>query len=187
MRHSAPLESNKNKPNIRNSIKLCKSAELLNNRTKRATLFQFYAVYTLTLARFASLAVRHVVEDVLHGATVGQVTLPYFPTGLLPPLALMGMEQKHQLLLYEFALFWVGRWRNSSHCCCRHGWWSWSGPKSSLGVKHHTGYPWASSRTCWGRLGRLLWKSQNIPTLRYFVDFIQINLKSKWLNTNHSR
>lgn len=53
----------------------------------------------LTLTGFASLAVSHVVEDVLHSATVGQVALPDFTIGLLPPLALVCMEQEDQLLL----------------------------------------------------------------------------------------
>lgn len=74
---------------------------------------KYTAIVQLTLAGFASLAVRHVVEDVLHSAAVGQAALAYLPISLLPPLAFMGMEQKNQLLLYEFALFRVGCWRNS--------------------------------------------------------------------------
>jgi len=63
----------------------------------------------LTLAGLAGLAVRHVVEDVLHGAAVGQVALPHLPVGLLPPLALVRVEQEHQLLLDQLALLGVRR------------------------------------------------------------------------------
>jgi len=66
-------------------------------------------VARLTLAGLAGLAVGHVVEDVLHGATVGQVALAHLPVGLLPPLALVGMEEQHQLLLDQLALLRVGR------------------------------------------------------------------------------
>ena len=61
-------------------------------------------------ARLAGLAGCHVVEDVLHGTAVGQSAGPYFPIGLLPPLALMCMEQQDQLLLNEFALLGVCCW-----------------------------------------------------------------------------
>lgn len=64
---------------------------------------------SLTLAGLASLAVGHVVEDVLHGTAVGQSAGPHLPIGLLPPLALVCMEQQDQLLLNEFALLGVGR------------------------------------------------------------------------------
>jgi hypothetical protein len=53
--------------------------------------------------------VSHVVEDVLHGAAVWQGAGPHLPIGLLPPLALVGVEQQDQLLLDELALLWVGR------------------------------------------------------------------------------
>lgn len=53
----------------------------------------------LTLTGFASLAVSHVVEHIFHGATVGQVALPNFAVGLLPPLALVRVEEENQLLL----------------------------------------------------------------------------------------
>lgn len=53
----------------------------------------------LTLTRFASLAVGHVIEDIFHGATVGQVALPNFAVGLLPPLALVCVKKEYQLLL----------------------------------------------------------------------------------------
>lgn len=53
----------------------------------------------LTLTGLASLAVSHVVEDILHRATVRQVALPYFSVGLLPSLTFVCMEQEHQLLL----------------------------------------------------------------------------------------
>lgn len=64
----------------------------------------------LTLARLASLAMGHVVKDVLHGTTMGQSAGPHLPIGLFPPLALMCMEQQDQLLLNEFALLWVSCW-----------------------------------------------------------------------------
>ena len=64
----------------------------------------------LTLAGFASLAVGHVVEDVLHGAAVGQVARAHLAVGLLAPLALVRVQQEHQLLLNEFALLRVGGW-----------------------------------------------------------------------------
>ena len=51
----------------------------------------------------------HVVEHVLHGAAVGQVALPHFPVGLLPPLALVRMEQEDQLLLNQLPLLGVCR------------------------------------------------------------------------------
>lgn len=72
-------------------------------------MFEYKVVYSLTLAGFASLAVCHVVEDVLHGAAVGQGAGPHLPVGLLAPLALMCMEQQDQLLLNEFALLGIGR------------------------------------------------------------------------------
>lgn len=55
----------------------------------------------------------HVVEHVLHGAAVGQVALPHLPVGLLPPLALVRMEQEDQLLLDQLPFLGVcGR----GHC-----------------------------------------------------------------------
>jgi hypothetical protein len=63
----------------------------------------------LTLAGLAGLAVGHVVEDILHGAAVWQGAGPHLPIGLLSPLALVGVEQEHQLLLDQFALLRVGR------------------------------------------------------------------------------
>lgn len=109
-------------------------------------------VHARTLARLASLAVRHVVKDVLHGTTVGQVTLPYLPVGLLSPLALVGVEQKHQLLLYEFALFRVGRWRHTAYCSRRHRRGSRSRPESTLGVGQHAGCSCDPGCACRGRL-----------------------------------
>lgn len=53
----------------------------------------------LTLTGLASLAVSHVVENVLHSAAVGQVTLSDFTVGLFSPLALVCMKQEYQLLL----------------------------------------------------------------------------------------
>lgn len=69
-----------------------------------------FAGNQLTLAGFASLAMSHVVQDVLHGATVRKVALPHFPIGLLPPLALVRVEQEDQLLLNKLPLLRV---------CCR--------------------------------------------------------------------
>lgn len=74
----------------------------------------------------------HVVEHVLHGAAVGQVALPHFTVGLLPPLALMRVEQEDQLLLNQLPFLGVcGRGRcagtrpdgiepnlRATHCCC---------------------------------------------------------------------
>lgn len=64
----------------------------------------------LTLAGFASLTMRHVVEDVLHGAAVRQSTGSHLPVGLLPTLALVCVEQQDQLLLDQLALLRIGRW-----------------------------------------------------------------------------
>lgn len=50
----------------------------------------------------------HVVEHILHGAAVGQVALPHLPVGLLPPLALVRVEQEDELLLDELPLLRVG-------------------------------------------------------------------------------
>lgn len=61
----------------------------------------------LTLAGFASLAMSHVVEHVLHGAAVGQVAVSHLPVGLLPPLALVRVEQEDQLLLNQLPLLGV--------------------------------------------------------------------------------
>lgn len=61
----------------------------------------------LTLARFASLAVCHVVEDVLHSAAVRKGTGPHLTVGLLSPLALVCMKQQDQLLLDQLPLLWV--------------------------------------------------------------------------------
>ncbi|TNN68882.1 hypothetical protein EYF80_020917 [Liparis tanakae] len=41
---------------------------------------------------------------------MGQSARPHLPVGLLPPLALMCVEQQDQLLLNEFALLGVSRW-----------------------------------------------------------------------------
>lgn len=74
----------------------------------------------------------HVVEHVLHGAAVGQVALPHFPVGLLPPLAFVCVEQEDQLLLNQLPFLGVcGRGRcagtrpygikpnlGASHCRC---------------------------------------------------------------------
>lgn len=62
------------------------------------------------MAGLASLAVGHVVEDVLHGAAVGQSAGPHLPVGLIPPLALVCVKQQDQLLLNELALLGVGCW-----------------------------------------------------------------------------
>ena len=70
----------------------------------------------LTLAGLAGLAVGHVVQHVLHGAAVGKVALPHLAVRLLSPLALVGMEQEHQLLLDQLAFLRVGRRRRSGHC-----------------------------------------------------------------------
>lgn len=72
----------------------------------------------LTLTGLASLAVSHVVEDVLHCAAVRQVALPNLAVCLLPPLALVCMKQEYQLLLDQLALFRVscGRCTSCSRC-----------------------------------------------------------------------
>lgn len=57
----------------------------------------------------------HVVQDVLHRATVGKVALPYFPISLLAALALVGVQQEHELLLDELALLWISRVRSRTH------------------------------------------------------------------------
>ena len=62
----------------------------------------------LTLAGLAGLAVGHVVEDVLHGAAVGQGAGLQLPVGLLPSLALVCVKQQDQLLLDQLALLRVG-------------------------------------------------------------------------------
>lgn len=82
----------------------------------KASLYLFFnsvsknSSLSLTVAGFASLAVGHMVEYVLHGAAVGQGAGPHLPVGLLPPLALVCMQQQDQLLLNEFSLLRVGRW-----------------------------------------------------------------------------
>lgn len=72
----------------------------------------------LTLAGLASLAMSHVVQHVLHGATVGQVARPHLPIGLFPPLTLVRVEQEDELLLDELPLLGIG--------CGRRGPWSYS-------------------------------------------------------------
>ena len=65
-------------------------------------------------ARLAGLAGRHVVEDVLHGAAVGQGALAHL-LGLrllllllsISPLTLVCVQQQDQLLLDQLPLFWV--------------------------------------------------------------------------------
>ena len=61
----------------------------------------------LTLAGLAGLAVGHVVQHVLHGATVREGTGPHLPVGLLSTLALVCVEQQDQLLLDQLALLRV--------------------------------------------------------------------------------
>lgn len=63
----------------------------------------------LTLAGLASLAVRHVVEDVLHGAAVREGAGAHLAVGLLAPLTLVSVEQQDQLLLDQLALLGVCR------------------------------------------------------------------------------
>ena len=63
----------------------------------------------LTLAGLAGLAVGHVVQHVLHGATVRQGAGPHLPVGLLSTLALVCVEQQDQLLLDQLALLRVSR------------------------------------------------------------------------------
>lgn len=45
----------------------------------------------LTLARFASLTVRHVVQDILHGSAMREVALSHLPVGLFSTLTLVSM------------------------------------------------------------------------------------------------
>lgn len=61
----------------------------------------------LTLAGLASLAVGHVVEDVLHCAAVRKSTRPHLTVSLLPALALVCVKQQDQLLLDQFAFLRV--------------------------------------------------------------------------------
>ena len=65
-------------------------------------------------ARLAGLAGSHVVEDVLHGAAVGEGALAHLLSLRLllllfsiSPLTLVGVQQKYQLLLDQLPLFWV--------------------------------------------------------------------------------
>lgn len=67
------------------------------------------------MAGLARLAVRHVVEDVLHGAAVGEVALPHLPVRLLPALALVRVQKENELLLDELALLWVSRVGSRAH------------------------------------------------------------------------
>ena len=57
----------------------------------------------------------HVVEDILHGPAVGEGALPLLAAGLLsvPPGALVGMEEQHQLLLDQLPLLRVRRVRGA--------------------------------------------------------------------------
>lgn len=59
------------------------------------------------MAGLAGLAVRHVVEDVLHGAAVREGAGAHLAVGLLAPLTLVSVEQQNQLLLDQFALLGV--------------------------------------------------------------------------------
>lgn len=45
----------------------------------------------LTLARFASLTMCHVVQDILHGSAMREVALSHLPIGLFSPLTLVSM------------------------------------------------------------------------------------------------
>lgn len=45
----------------------------------------------LTLARFASLTVCHVVQDILHGSAMREVALSHLPVGLFSTLTLVSM------------------------------------------------------------------------------------------------
>lgn len=45
----------------------------------------------LTLARFASLTVCHVVQDILHGSAMREVALSHLPIGLFSTLTLVSM------------------------------------------------------------------------------------------------
>ena len=65
-------------------------------------------------ARLAGLAGSHVVEDVLHGAAVGEGALAHLLSLRLllllfsvSPLTLVGVQQKNQLLLDQLPLLWI--------------------------------------------------------------------------------
>jgi len=65
-------------------------------------------------ARLAGLAGCHVVEDVLHGAAVGERALAHLLSLRLllllfsiSPLTLVRVQQEDQLLLDQLPLFWV--------------------------------------------------------------------------------
>lgn len=45
----------------------------------------------LTLARFASLTMCHVVQDILHGSAMREVALSDLPVGLFSPLTLVSV------------------------------------------------------------------------------------------------
>jgi len=57
------------------------------------------------------------VENVLHGAAVGQVALPHFPVSLLPPLALVRVQQEDELLLNQLPLLGVGGGGRCARSC----------------------------------------------------------------------
>lgn len=48
---------------------------------------------------------------------MGQVALPHFPVGLLPPLALVRVEQKDQLLLDQLPFLRVCGWGRCAGTC----------------------------------------------------------------------
>ena len=69
------------------------------------------------LTGLPSLAVRHVVEDILHGSAVWQRTGSRLSVGLLTPLTFVGMKQQNQLLLDQFALLRVCCWPSCHGLC----------------------------------------------------------------------
>ena len=107
--------------------------------SSKNVVFPFpYPTQVLTLAGLAGLAVGHVVEDVLHGAAVGQIARAHLAVGLFSPLALVRVQQEHQLLLDQLALLRVGRGghSNPTHPRGRPG--HTSRTQATLSVGHHT-------------------------------------------------
>ena len=89
--------------------------QLANDYRENFSLFAAHTrthTHTLTGALAAGLALGHVVEDLLHRAAVreraGLVLSSAHGVLPLPPLALVCVQQQHQLLLDQLPLLRVG-------------------------------------------------------------------------------
>lgn len=99
-----------------------------------------FVVCQLTLTILASLAMSHVIEDVLHGAAMRQVALSDLAVGLLASLTFVSVKQENELLLDQFALLGIGGGRRSGRGGSRRDLGAGT-HQTSLSTGNHAGCP----------------------------------------------